>query len=114
MPTLAEYEARGIDITTMTAEQLIDEGYVTPMNELPTLIDALGHYRTRNGCMVTIHEITPRISLACTEFNAKGTCMVVAQKGGRAVKQRKYMTWHQSGRRYVHRDSAFDIVEKLD
>lgn len=110
MPTLAEYEARGVDITTMTQEQLQAEGYVTPMNELPVIINKPGEYRTRSGKKVEIHEVKPTLTLSSTAFNAKG-CLI-EQKAFRTL--RHFNVWHISGRFGVFGPTPNDIIGKWE
>lgn len=110
MPTLSEYEARGIDITLMTTEQLVAEGYITPANELPVVIDVPGDYRLRNGSRVTIHEIAPTTTLATSASNAKGSIWKKPEKMGINP---EYFCWHISGKAtFGPGDSAKDVVSK--
>lgn len=109
MPTLAEYEARGIDITLMTTEQLIAEGYTTPLNELPTVITTPGDYRTRNGRRVTIHGIKPTTTLATTAFSADGSVWKTPTQMGINP---QYSIWHVSGRHRTWEERGWDIIGK--
>jgi hypothetical protein len=109
MPTLKEFEEKGVDVTLMSTEQLITEGYVTPTNELPSIITSIGDYRTRAGCRVSIRELHPTVTLATTAFHAKGSFWKTTQKLG---SNPKYGIWHVSGRAKVQGLSSADIVEK--
>lgn len=110
MPTLAEYEARGIDITTKTQEQLRAEGYVTPYNEMPVIITKPGVYKTRSGKKVEIHEVKPTLTLSSTAFNAKG-CLI---KVGRFRTERLFNVWHISGRFGIFGPTPNDIIGKWE
>lgn len=109
MPTLAEYEARGIDITHMSQEQLQAEGYVTPMNELPVVVDGPGGYYTRNGRFVQVTEVRPLTTLSSTAFTVYGYVHVV--KPTKKVKTKGHY-WHVSGRCDVFREKSWDLVKK--
>lgn len=111
MPTLREYEARGIDITLMPHEQLAAEGYITPMNELATVIDGPGEYVMRSGRRVTIHEVKPASHSSATEFNAKGSVWRHKDWMG---SNPEYQTWHISGRVTTFRELSYDIVAKWE
>lgn len=111
MITLAQYEARGIDITLMTSEQLQAEGYITPMNELPTVIDGPGEYRTRSGKRVTIHKVDPTMTLSTTAYNAKGSVWKTTRKVGLNP---EYQIWHISGRCFSFKESGADIISKWE
>ncbi|MDO8416253.1 MAG: hypothetical protein Q7S87_08595 [Agitococcus sp.] len=109
MPTLAEYEARGIDVTRMSSEQLQAEGYITPLNELPIIIDAPGDYRTRNGRRISISTIAPTLTLSTSAFHAKGSVWKTETQLGINP---EYGIWHISGRDKAVGESARDIVAK--
>ena len=109
MPTLKEFEFFGVDITTLSHERLIELGYVTPLNELPVIIDGPGKYRTRDRHTVTIHEVAPTRTLAETAYSAKGTLHL-----GKPWRADPYTIWHVSGRHYPSPHlSGKDIVRKL-
>ncbi len=111
MPTLKQYEARGIDITKMTSEQLIAEGYVTPWNELPVIIDVPGEYKTRSGKRVTIWAVKPTTTLATTAYNANGSIWTTPTK---MRPKDKWALWHVSGKFLSNKDEPLDIVAKWE
>lgn len=109
MPTLRELEAQGIDVTRMSSEALREIGYVTPMNELPVVIDAPGIYLTRNGRRVTIHAVAPRTELAVSAFAAKGS---IWKKPDSLGINPEYGIWHDSGAYRALGEHGLDIVAK--
>jgi hypothetical protein len=109
MSTLKDYLTRGIDITLMTSEQLIEDGYITPLNELSILITEPGDYKIRNGKRVTIHGIKPTHTLATTAFTAQGS---VWKKPTNMGLNPEYEIWHVSGRCFGHKESPRDILTK--
>lgn len=80
----------------------------TSLNDLPTIINECGDYRTRNGRRVTIHEIKPAGPPGTTSFSAKGS---VWKTTGRMGLNPHYDAWHTSGRLLPLRLSPWDIVE---
>jgi hypothetical protein len=107
MITRKQYTARGVDVTRIPTEQLIADGYIAPLNELPTIIDGPGDYITRDGRRVTIHTIEPTKTLATTGFHAKGHIWRRVDSIGRHP---QYDTWHISGHYWTYGDLALDIV----
>jgi hypothetical protein len=97
MPTLADYVAQGVDITTKTSAELEDEGYIAPLNELPVVITGPGEYRTRLNHRVVIEDVRAHGPLYHTYFNCTGTRFrPVTAKYQRATQV--WGIWHQSGR----------------
>lgn len=78
----------------------------TPPNDLPTIIDECGDYRTRDGRRVTIHAIKPATP-GTTSFNAKGSIWKNPERIGLNP---PYEIWHVSGRCLPLELSGRDIV----
>lgn len=79
---------------------------IVQLNDLPTVIEAVGDYVTRDGRRVTIHEIKSSTP-GTTSFPAKGSVWRMSRgkdrPGGLDI-------WHPSGRNQAQRESTRDIV----
>ncbi len=111
MPTLDEYKARGVDITYMTQEQLQAEGYITPLNEMPVLVDGPGWYLTRNGRSAEVLFVKETTTLSTTAFNATG---YVYYKNGKGRQRSTWTSWHVSGRCTAGSPDSWDIIRKVE
>lgn len=90
----------------------------THFNTLPVVINGVGIYRTRDGRLARIHEIkvyTPREGESprheVTAFEAKGSAQMMVR--GKMV-YHGYDCWHVCGRRFPLKESALDIIEKVE
>lgn len=79
----------------------------TPLNALPTIIDAPGDYATRDGGRVTIREIHPTPPGGVTAFTAKGSVWSTIRG---TYRSRGHDIWHVSGRHKAIGLSGRDIV----
>jgi hypothetical protein len=75
------------------------------LNDLPVLIDEPGNYKTRNGKMVSIHEIRKGTST----FEAKGSIWKHVNKMG---VNPTFGVWHVSGRSSTFGETNLDILKK--
>ena len=82
---------------------------ITPLNELPVVIDAPGDYVTRGGNRVTIRQVRDATP-GTTSFGAVGS--VWKERRG-VTRARGNDIWHISGRHMVLRESALDIVGRF-
>lgn len=83
---------------------------MTPLNDLPTIIDEAGIYRTRSGDIVRIHEVKESADPTTTSFDAKGTIRYL--KEGNVRYTNEYNIWHVSGRLLSFAIYDHDIVSK--
>lgn len=78
---------------------------MTPsLNELPTIIDGPGEYRTRGGDRVTIHDVD-----GGGTFSARGSRWTMFRG---KVRPHVYGIWHRSGRHMPLNEVLNDIVSK--
>ena len=82
---------------------------MTLLNDLPTIIDEAGIYRTRSGDIVRIHEVNESADTT-TSFDAKGTIRYL--KEGNVRYTNEYNIWHVSGRLLGFAIYDHDIVSK--
>ncbi len=79
-------------------------GFTQNISILPTIIDAVGDYITRNGGKVTIDKIEDRTTPDATGYLWK-------EFRGKFV-PRRFGIWHVSGRKYSLTESPNDIIGK--
>jgi hypothetical protein len=109
MPTLKQYEEMGVDITYLTTEQLQADGYVTPMNEMPVIVDGPGVYLCRDGRKAVVDVVRPSPGLHVTAFQVIGGYEYKRPSGKFSY---QYCIWHVSGRCNLFHESKADIVSK--
>ena len=85
-------------------------GFTHNINSLPTIIDAVGDYVTRNGGKVTIHEIKDKTNPDTTSADAKGSLW--KEFRGNFV-PKDFGIWHISGRKFILTESPNDIIGKV-
>lgn len=79
------------------------------LNSLPTIIDSVGDYVTRNGRRVTIHAIASPSRPDVTAFAAKGALWRMFRG---KMRPQGFAIWHVSGRYRPLKESPRDIVGK--
>jgi hypothetical protein len=85
------------------------DDYVTPLNQLPAIIDSVGDYRTRSGKRVTIREIKQNLDLSVSTFSAKGS---IWNKIDNIGNNPEYNIWHISGHNMAIGETSRDIIGK--
>ena len=86
--------------------------YITPLNRLPVIVDTPGLYQTRDGNLITVHEINPpheTSDMNVTRWAVKGRKWKMFR--GKYC-PRTFNIWHVSGRNCVLRERPSDIVSK--
>lgn len=82
---------------------------ITPMNQLPVVVDAPGIYVMRNGGIAEVIEIKEHTRLDTTAFSVRGYVRSETKTGRR---RRRYTIWHVSGRHKVLELSRLDLIRK--
>lgn len=85
------------------------QGYITPANRKPVIIDSIGLYKMRNGIKARIDTIKPNDNKSVTAFTCKGAIERLF-RGKKAFKG--FSIWHESGQS-TGVESEYDIIEKL-
>lgn len=76
------------------------------LNELPTIINYVGQYKTRSGNIVNIDQIIPESHNI--EFNCR---QITTDYFGKIVNTKN---WHKSGRISQYSESPLDIIEAIN